>query len=749
MPSISSRRHREQRQRLQNAGDAFGAAFGEEKEERSSSDSSSDEEEVAAAAAIPGGTRNSQERTPTHRIVHRRGRKKTSKVQRYHRVLVYFMRYRDQVEYEFGHEFARDDLAAIVPNDLIRYFKFRLYGNPEADTDVEKPKCRSNAVKGWKKSISYFMPNSHMVWNEIANVGNPTKAKEISTLIGQVKRKEAARRGAPSKKRRALFKSEFEQSMENFAAMEEKKEEGLFAGAFFRFQLHMAARGDDTAKARLGDMQPFHQYLNYGITMKLCWSKNVTEERDVPTQLLVGAMDYRYCVLTSTALWLEHHFHLNPHENEYMFSVYGVHPDQFQIDMEGEVNPEKEQALKEEACVDYIKTQAYELLKEYFADTDFVPVDDGLKGIHSIRKLALDIVRGAGCSKDDGDHRARWKGSDRQQDEYTSTTIPYVDGKVAFALCVGGACAYLTKEESGVTDGWILEHVVPNLKNHVPEKVATVLGRALLWLICDEDQHSRDSYVPRYITERVLSAIHCLGERCTLHEGENLVAKVPLMCDGVDSELIIEPFLPGVDGEGEGNGDPRFRHAMHRQEIRMLTAQVLHLRREIADLKGESERRDMLRMALLEKMHRHILRLMRMPVNRHAAADEELAIAADNRPASNNATNSEEVPLVARLSKCPRTLHAVWNEWEVGSATQKPVRLWTARERGAQKHSIYKRKFLWDKVSEMVRAGHNAHASCDMIYNVYGDNLTVTKILDKMRADAKTGGHPQLRTRHL
>lgn len=128
-----------------------------------------------------------------------------STTQRYHRVLVYFMRYRDQVEYEFGHEFAREDLAAVVPNDLIRYFKFRLYDNPDADTDIEKPKCRSNALKGWNKSISYFMPNSHMVWNEIANVGNPTKAKEINTLIGQVKRKEAARRGAPSKKRRGLL----------------------------------------------------------------------------------------------------------------------------------------------------------------------------------------------------------------------------------------------------------------------------------------------------------------------------------------------------------------------------------------------------------------------------------------------------------------------------------------------------------------------------------------------------------------
>ena len=747
----SGRYQRDRRQRLQNGenGVNFRASFGEEKEERSSDE----EEEVAAqdvaAAAAPAApaARNSQGRTPARRSVHLRGRKKKSKAQTYHRVLVYFMRYRDQVEYEFGHQFTTEQLAAVVPNDLIRYFKFRLYGNPDADTDIEKPKCRSNALKSWKKSISYFMPNSHMVWNEIANVGNPTKSKEINKLIGQVKRKEAARRGAPSKKRRALFRSEFEQAMEHFAAMD-KKEAGLFVGAFFRFQLHMAARGDDTAKARLADMLPFYQYQDYGITIKLCWSKNVTEERDAPTQLLVGAMDYRFCVLTSLALWLEHHFHLYPEDNDYMFSIYGVDPNSFTIDMEGEDNPEKEQALKEEACADYIKEKAYEILAAFFGDSDFVPIDDGLKGIHSIRKLALDIIRGAGCTRDDGDHRARWKGGDRQQDDYTSTTIPYVDGKVAFALCVGGACAYITKEESGVTDGWILDHVVPNLKSHVPKQVAVVLGRALLWLICDEDQHGRDSYVPNYITERVLSAIHCLGERCTLHEGENLVDKQLLMCDGIDSNLIIEKFNPGVQGDG-GGGDPRHRHAMHGQETRMLTAQVLHLRREMAANNKEAERRDMLMNAKLEKMHKHILRLMRQPVNRRAAADEELAIATDNRPSNNTVTNTAEVPLVARLSKCPRTLHALWNEWEVGSATQKPVRLWTAQERGAEKHTIYKRKFLWETVSELVRAGHNAQAACDMIYNVYGEGLSVTKILDRLRADAKTGGHPQLRPRHL
>ncbi len=598
------------------------------------------------------------------------------------------------------------------------------------------------------------MINSHMQYNEIAKVGNPTRSPIINKLIQKVTRKETARRGAPSQKRRALFPTEFEQSMDHFEHMEQK-EEGLFAGAFFRFQLHMAARGDDTAKARLADMKPFHQFEDYGVTMRLCWSKNVQEERDSPTQLLVGAMDHRYCVLTALALWLEHHFTLNENENDFLFAIFHATPEKFEIDMEGEDNPEKERALQEEACVDYIKGKAYDYLTSYFKDSEFVPVDDGKKGVHSIRKLALDIIRGAGLSKDDGDHRARWKGGDRQQDEYTSTTIPYVDAKAAFALCKGGACAYIPKEESGVTDGWILDHVVPNAKRHVPKQVAVVLGRALLWLICHEDEHSRDAYVPSYITERVFSAIHDLGESNTLDESENLIARQPLLCDGVDSELIIQPFLSDGEASGELGVDPRAQHAMHRQEIRMLTSHILHQRREITDMKAEGERMHKMQMSMMTKMNRNIIRLVNVPTNRHAMAATQLEMAlegtttaATGTTAAPAADTNQATPL-ARLSTCPRTLHALWDEWEKGTTTQKPVRLWTAQERGKYKHSIYMRKFLWNKVSEMISGEIGAHAACDMIYEAYGESQPVTTILKKLKADSKTGGHPHLRTRCL
>ena len=43
---------------------------------------------------------------------------------------------------------------------------------------------------------------------------------------------------------------------------------------------------------------------------------------------------------------------------------------------------------------------------------------------------------------------------------------------------------------------------------------------------------------------------------------------LPLLCDGVDSELVIEQLMPGVDGEA--NGEPRVHHAMQRQKFECL-----------------------------------------------------------------------------------------------------------------------------------------------------------------------------------
>lgn len=46
----------------------------------------------------------------------------------------------------------------------------------------------------------------------------------------------------------------------------------------------------------------------------------------------------------------------------------------------------------------------------------------------------------------------------------------------------------------------------------------------------------------------------------------------------------------------------------------------------------------------------------------------------------------------------------------------------------------------------MIRAGHTAERAIDLIYRVYGANLSVAKKVKKLIDDKKIGGHPPLST---
>ena len=52
---------------------------------------------------------------------------------------------------------------------------------------------------------------------------------------------------------------------------------------------------------------------------------------------------------------------------------------------------------------------------------------------------------------------------------------------------------------------------------------------------------------------------------------------------------------------------------------------------------------------------------------------------------------------------------------------------------------------MWDKVSELVRAGYTTELAIDRIYEAYGWKKSVTDIFNQMRNDRRTGGHSSLR----
>ena len=427
------------------------------------------------------------------------------------------------------HEWTKRELKAVTPEKIMRFLKVRIYGNADADPDVDPPVFhRRNCILYWKKAWSYFMLDNATPWSEVARHGNPTKAAPINRLLKAMGKMEAARRGVPSRARRALLPAEFEAIIVNLKDQEE--EIGVWLASYLAFMYNMIARLDDTAKFRAPDLQPFNQFKDYGVTAKLCWTKNCLEERDPPTQVLFGARNWRYCVLSLISTWLEHHFEMNPEANEYFFGAKGA---------------TDSKSIKASA--------AYYLRKLCKNDNFILELMEeiaGKTGTHSVRKFACNKSRGTGCSKDDTDHRGRWKSGDRQQDTYTDTSIPFVDAKVAASLCTGGPIAYLVRDGSGITDEWILEHVVPhmNAAKEVPRQACIVLGRSLLWKVCDaaakpEERHN----VPSSIMARVLKALEDLGDRNRLPEGQNPIRRANLGVAGVDSQLHVFEILGGDD----------------------------------------------------------------------------------------------------------------------------------------------------------------------------------------------------------
>jgi hypothetical protein len=128
----------------------------------------------------------------------------------------------------------------------------------------------------------------------------------------------------------------------------------------------------------LDDRQPFEEFLFFGVTARLC---------DAPIQVLFGAEDWRYCVLSLLGSWLELYYLLNPEPNKNLFGAFGL------------TSP---LAIKSSARYHLCKLFKDELL--------------GKLGFHSNRKHGVTTAHRSSCSKDEVNFCGRWKNSCHQQD---------------------------------------------------------------------------------------------------------------------------------------------------------------------------------------------------------------------------------------------------------------------------------------------------------------------------------------------
>jgi hypothetical protein len=100
------------------------------------------------------------------------------------------------------------------------------------------------------------------------------------------------------------------------------------------------------------------------------------KERDAPNQVLIGAMDPKYCTLLSLGImWMEACLAVDQVPNEFVFKINSLD------------------------CPIRIKETIQRGFKEAVTDPLFLMDKPGPIGTHSVRKAAATYARGNGCTK--------------------------------------------------------------------------------------------------------------------------------------------------------------------------------------------------------------------------------------------------------------------------------------------------------------------------------------------------------------
>lgn len=210
-----------------------------------------------------------------------------------------------QTEYDLDHEFSTDELLQIQPNDLCNYYKYVCYGKMNPGVGDKPLNARSNTLYFSKKAISYFMPRKNVTWDSINQLGNPTRSIEVNELINKIKKHEVRKEGAVSQAVRALEYDEFINILTIIRTQNLfPNEEQFRLLSILTLQWQLIARIDDMMKLQLRNIltNPLH---NFVLNFQMSWSKNIMDERDSPTQIILPSMNDNMCALMSLAVFLE------------------------------------------------------------------------------------------------------------------------------------------------------------------------------------------------------------------------------------------------------------------------------------------------------------------------------------------------------------------------------------------------------------------------------------------------------------
>ena len=640
----------------------------------------------------------------------------------YHAVLRRFMNFCHTANYPKTKMFTREELSFITPEHIYRWFSLHAYGMENPSVEDNPTEGRGTTLMYYKKALSYFMPNKLQRWTIIGGVasGNPTKSVEVNNLLNAIKKKETRGVGKKSSADRALTKPEFEQVVElmdsNHGTVINRKR----YLCMMKFQFHLIGHNDDTAHVYKNTIKRSPQFPDF-LTVKMRWSKNVLEEQDCPKQLLTGVMDEKYCVVLALALFLE------------VWIEDGVGAASQWLFLDGNTDPRSHPDLMKKETQRGKAAYASFMKRNAFMSPNFVrDHDSGNLGTHSVRKFATTFCRSCGGTKDDTDYRARWKAR-RQQDRYTDTELHWPDICAGGKLCVGGICLYKPVEGSGITDEWLAQSVARRIAHVLNPQVAAILAKPLLWA-CFED--SMSDAVPANIKREVVASY--IGLQSGLPEGTNPIKKVQMIPSESNGQVSFDELVDfeEEDGAGGGGGTAARRvgnSRSHQQWMNAVYAKLCSIQNKV----DEVENRQITFISRFER------KLQRVETLATRAAMTPISRRRPVQRTTNPGGQGTDVP--ANLISCPRSLYALWNEYESGVGGNKPAKDFTRAERGKVKHMYSRRLVLWKVVERLISRGASCDEAVHRIYNVYHPKEKTTAILNALKKDERNGGHRLLR----
>jgi hypothetical protein len=378
-------------------------------------------------------------------------------VESYRSIFINFMRWKDAINYEDNEQFNDEILCSLEPDDICRWMNLKAYGVEEPDSEARPTHCRSSTLEFIKKSISSFIPRRSAPWDPIRREGNPTRSADVNNLIKKVKKFEVRKQGVCSQARRAIEYEEFQSLLRMLKVKEFSESNKYKLSSILTLQWQLISRIDDMMKMKVSDISAALRY-NFCLVAKMRWSKNITEERDAPDQIVLASMDAKMCPMLNLGVYMAMLGYVNDSESEFLFgNPYGG-----------------DRVVRE-------------MMNDIFESDEFVKLKEGKLGTHSIRKGPATYGSRCGLPKDYITKRGRWRGKRQMVDVYIDTNLPYPDARTAGVLCGPlGPCRYGIKHGFQVQDTFILEKVAHNISRKTNRQIAKVMGTAILWAAFDE-----------------------------------------------------------------------------------------------------------------------------------------------------------------------------------------------------------------------------------------------------------------------